>query len=237
MKLRFFYTVLFVLTLSTVHAADMGIGISTWYAGWDVKRNDAKVKMDEVLYIGPSISYQFHEKWSCTLVALATPQKYTWQVGTEEMELRRYDVDLALNYQINRYTKVFAGAKYLAFAYHNKTNGNDGLHHATGPGAGISFTMPVFTNVYVLANLSGLYILGNQKEDQQTGTKSINFYEIGANGSLQLAYYFPSVAITLAAGYRLQYVETHYLEKEPNNPNLDHTFKGFTVLLVKSFNL
>lgn len=238
------YSILFMMVVflnSMLYAADLGVGISAWYADWKMERKSSTeggtVNMDEVLYIGPSIAYQFSDNWSTTLVALATPQKYTWEMGTERMELRRYDVDLALNYQINRYIKVFGGGKYLAFAYHNKTNGKDGIHHALGPGGGISFTMPLITNVYLLANLSGLYIYGKQQEEQTTGDQSINFYEIGANGSMQLAYYIPSVAVTLAAGYRYQYVESRYTENSSANPDLEHTFKGFTVLLVKSFDL
>jgi hypothetical protein len=234
MKLKIMYILfsIFFVT-SALYAADLGIGITAWYASWTIER-DKTSNMDPVLYIGPSIAYQFSDKWSTTLVALATPQKYTWDAD-EVMELRRYDIDLALNYQISRYIKVFGGAKYLAFSYHNKTYDSDGIHHAAGPGAGISFTLPLISNVYLLANLSGLYIFGNQKDDKQT--EDINFYEVGANGSLQLAYYIPSAAVTLAAGYRYQYVETFYTEDTQKNSDLEHTFKGFTFLAVKSFNL
>ena len=239
MKLKIMYILfsIFFVT-SALYAADLSVGITGWYANWKMERQKDGItaNMDEILYIGPSIAYQFSDKWSTTLVALATPQKYKLDAN-EVMELRRYDIDLALNYQISRYIKVFGGAKYLAFSYHNKTNDSDGIHHAAGPGAGISFTLPLISNVYLLANLSALYILGNQKEEKQTGDTSNNFYELGTNGSLQLAYYIPSAAVTLAAGYRYQYVESHYTEDTQQTSDLKHTFKGFTFLAVKSFNL
>lgn len=113
--------------------------------------------MYEVLYIGPSIAYHFLEKWSTTLVALATPKTYRLEAGTDMIKLRQYDVDLALNYQINRSMKVFGGAKYLAFAYNNKTNDGEGIHHATGPGGGVSVTLPAGYNIYVLTNVSAIH--------------------------------------------------------------------------------
>lgn len=61
------------------------------------------------------------------------------------------------------------------------------------------------------------------------------FYETGINGSFQFAYYISSVAMTLAFGYRYQYIETHYKNNDENFKDLHHTFKGFTMLLVKSF--
>ncbi len=79
------------------------------------------------------------------------------------------------------------------------------IHHVTDPGKGVSVTLPVGYNIYVLANVSVLYTPGNQKEDSSTGKRIKDFYETGINGSLQFAYYISSVAMTLAFGYRYQY--------------------------------
>jgi hypothetical protein len=232
-KIYIILAILFVA--STLYAADLGVGISAWYADWEMESNPGNdpINMNEVLYIGPSIAYQFSDKWSTTLVALATPQKYK----DVQTEYRRYDMDFALNYHVSRYVKVFGGAKYLAFVYNNTMNTYNGIHHAVGPGAGISLTIPVLTNFYILANMSGIYIIGNEKTEDTTGTTNNNFYEFGGSSALQIAYYIPSIAITFAVGYRYQYIESHYKNTGSNNSILEHTFKGFTVLLVKSFEL
>ncbi len=232
------FIVAYLCTASTVYADDLSIGISSWYADWKmVEDNNTTSNIDPVLYIGPSVAYQFSEKWSTTLVALATPKKYTWGDNGEQNKLRRYDIDAALNYQLNRYCKIFGGAKYLAFTYDDEANNVEGIHHAAGPGAGIGLTVPVISNVYLLCNISGLFIYGNENHEDPTGKMSMDFYETGINGLLQGAYYIPSVAITLAFGYRYQYMITRYSKTDEGFQNLEHTFKGITFLLVKSFSL
>lgn len=222
---------------SALYAADLGAGITTWYADWKMESEHmGNVKMDPVLYIGPSVAYQFTNVWSTTLVALMTPQQYEGgnQQNNETMKFRRYDVDWALNYQLNRYIKAFGGVKYLAFQY------NTGLHHAAGPGIGVGFTFPVVQSIYFLANVSGLYIYGIQKEDQTNpdALKEKNFYEWGFNTSAQLAYYMDSLATTLTLGYRFQYIVTRYTDYGvDDDKKLEHSFKGITFSVVKSFQL
>ncbi|HQG41943.1 MAG TPA: hypothetical protein PLE64_04460 [Spirochaetota bacterium] len=210
-----------------VYADDLGIGISAWYADWEMDNSsNPKKTMDPVLCIGPSLSYQFSETLSVTLVALFTPKKYEMpDEGSEDSKLRRYDSDLALNYQLNRYIKLFAGAKYLGFTFEG------GKHHGAGPGAGIGFTIPIVYNFYFLGNASGLYLYGNHNDN----SNDTNYNEYGYNLAGQLAYYFPSIGLTTSLGYRYQYIKSDY--NTNNMADDEHTFKGFTCLVVKSFHL
>ncbi|MCX8123335.1 MAG: hypothetical protein N3F66_04135 [Spirochaetes bacterium] len=216
--------------ISPLYPSDLGLGISAWYADWKMYNPNEPIskttKMDPVVYIGPSISYQFAPSWSTTLVALYTPSPYKMTNDyNETTEITRYDVDLALNYQLSRYIKVFVGAKYLGF------NFDGGHHQGAGPGGGIGLTLPLISNFYFLANASGLYLWGNHKDPD----KSRDFAEYGYNLSVQIAYYAASLGLTASLGYRYQLIASEYDTNDPYAKEDEHTFKGFTILIVKSF--
>lgn len=226
-SIKSFILISMLLVSSSLLASDLGIGISGWYADWKMEVPDGPTrKMDAVFYIGPSISYQFAQSWSTTLVALFTPLPYEMSDGSSSTtDITRYDVDLALNYQLIRYIKVFFGGKYLGFTF------DDGHHHGAGPGGGIGFTIPLISNFYFLANASGLYLWGNHKD--QSGNK--DFTEYGYNLAAQFAYYAASIGLTTSIGYRYQYIKSKYDTNDPVRDTDEHTFKGFTFLIVKSF--
>ncbi len=219
-----------LLVASSLYASDVGIGISGWYADWKMynpdRTNQKTSTMDPVFYIGPSLSYQFAQAWSTTLVALFTPSPYEMpSSNSETTDIRRYDADLALNYQLMRYIKFFFGGKYLGFEF------KDGKHRGAGPGGGIGLTIPVINNFYFLGNLSALYLWGSHKDND--GTK--DFIEYGYNIAAQLAYYAASTGLTTSIGYRYQFIQSNYDTDDPNNEKDEHTFKGVTLLIVKSF--
>jgi len=213
-----------IIVSVSVYASDLGIGVAGWYADWKMEGEHTR-KMDPVFYIGPSISYQFAQSWSTTLVALFTPSPYEMPENNGSTDIKRYDADLTLNYQLIRYIKFFFGGKYLGFTY------SDGKHHGAGPGGGIGFTIPVIDNFYFLANASALYLWGSHKDTN--GTK--DFIEYGYNATAQLAYYAASLGLTTSVGYRYQLVKSEYDTDDPYGKKDEHTFKGFTLLIVKSF--
>lgn len=217
--------ILVIIISGSAHASDLGIGIAGWYADWKMEREQTR-KMDPVFYIGPSISYQFAQSWSTTLVALFTPSPYEMKEDNKSTDVKRYDADLTLNYQLIRYIKIFFGGKYLGFFF------NDGKHYGAGPGGGIGLTIPVIDNFYFLANASALYLWGTHKDNERT----MDFTEYGYNTTAHLAYYAASLGLTTSVGYRYQPVKSKYNTNDPNHKKDEHTFKGFTVLLVKSFN-
>ncbi|MEW6525723.1 MAG: hypothetical protein AB1444_03530 [Spirochaetota bacterium] len=232
MKLRTMIIVLFLSITVTLplHAGDLGVGVSGWYADWKMYNpdspDDKTTKMDPAFCIGPSISYQFTQSWSTTLVALFTPIPYEMtNENSETTKIRRYDSDLVINYQLLRYLKFFFGGKYLGFTY------NDGIHHGAGPGGGIGLTIPVIGNFYFLGNASVLYLWGSHKDN--AGTR--DFTEYGYNTAVQLAYYAASAGLTTSIGYRYQLIKSKYDTDDPYGKKDEHTFKGFTFLIVKSF--
>ncbi|MGB4267573.1 MAG: hypothetical protein WBK20_00180 [Spirochaetota bacterium] len=219
---RFSIIILFLIVSIPLYANDLSIGISGWYADWKmVNADNSTRKMDPVLYLGPSIAYQFSEKWSVTFVGLVTAKQYEMTDEYETTKIRRYDNDLALNYQLHRFIKIFAGAKYLGFTF------KDGKHYGAGPGGGIGVTIPLVNNFYMLGNASLLYLWGTHEDNNP----SKDFTEFGYNVAAQIAYYAASLGVTASLGYRYQYFKSRYDTDEED----EHTFKGFTVLLVKSF--
>ncbi len=223
---------------STLYAADLGVGISAWYADWKMESKSLGTSnLKPALFVGPTISYQFEDKWSITLIALATLNKYEQKISTNNsIRYRRYDVDCTLNYQISQYIKFFAGVKYLAFDF-NSDNDN-GINHGVGPGAGIGFSFPIVSNIYLLGIISGIYGYGLETvENPPPGSpENRNFYSFGINSSLQLAYYLQAVETTITAGYRYQYIQLHYLDYGTDEDNkYDNHFKGFTASVTKSF--
>jgi len=224
------YSILTFIISSSLYASDLGIGVSGWYADWKMYNpdnpNDKTNKMDPAFCIGPSVSYQFAQSWSTTLVVLFTPSPYEMSnESSDATKIRRYDSDLVLNYQLVRYLKIFFGGKYLGFTF------KDGKHHGAGPGGGIGLTIPVIDNFYFLGNVSGLYLWGSHKDNDS----SKDFTEYGYNAAVQLAYYASSAGLTTSIGYRYQFIKSRYDTDDPYGKKDEHTFKGFTFLIVKSF--
>lgn len=224
--------IIFIITIicsTSLLASDLGIGVSGWYADWkmynpDDTSNKTK-KMDATFCIGPSLSYQFAQSWSTTLVALFTPLPYEMKNEYSNTKIRRYDSDLVVNYQFLKYLKFFFGGKYLGFTF------TEGKHHGAGPGGGIGLTIPVIGNFYFLGNASVLYLWGSHKDNN--GTR--DFTEYGYNAAVQLAYYASSAGLTTSIGYRYQFIKSRYDTDDPYGKKDEHTFKGFTFLIVKSF--
>lgn len=215
-----------IICTHALYAKDVGLGIAVWYADWEMENpNGGKRKMDSVFYIGPSISYQFSPAWNITLLGLYTPLPYEMPDDLETTEITRYDGDLTLNYQISRYVKVFFGGKYLGFVF------DGGRHHGAGPGGGIGLTIPIIGNFYFLGNASALYLKGTHKDNQS----NMNFDEYGYNTAAQVAYYIASLGLTTSIGYRYQHLTSKYDTNDIERDEDQHTFKGFTFLIIKSF--
>ncbi|MGQ9843105.1 MAG: hypothetical protein ACUVRK_06010, partial [Spirochaetota bacterium] len=221
--------ILIIIISTSVHASDLGIGVVGWYADWKME-SDHTSKMDPVFYIGPSISYQFSQSWSTALVALYTASPYKATEDNESTDIKRYDTDLTLNYQLTRFIKFFVGGKYLGFFF------SGGKHYTAGPGGGIGLTIPVIENFYFLANASISYQWGKHEESNESGKSGKPCTEYGYNTTAQVAHYAASVGLTTSVGYRYHLIRTKYDTSDSNKQSEDHTFKGFIVLLVKSFN-
>lgn len=220
-----------IILKADASAMEISAGATTWYSWWDFKseRSENDTKFDPAFLYGPALSFKFTDEYNLTFVFLYGEFDMT-ESGTTR-EISRSDSDLILNYRLNSYFKIFAGGKYMAYEM------PDFKHRGIGPGAGISAVLPLGSNFYILGNISGLYLWGEHKQEDQTeGTRKDKYNEYGMNSSLSLAYYIAPASVTLSLGGRYQYFKSDF-ESSENQDDLTHQFYGVTAAATYSFNI
>ncbi len=222
---------------SYVSAEGLSIGASTWYCWWKFNDNES-MKVDPTLLFGPVFSYRFTDSWSLAGVFLYGRFKNNenGDGGGGSVDINRFDSDISLNYNINRYFKIFGGAKFMGF-YWEQPNGK-GTHMSAGPGLGIGSTFPLTEYLYFLFNISATSSLGKQNEpgnDSGSSNRSSNLNENGFNSNISLAYYIASASTSITLGFRYQYVFINYLSNNSYYEDESMSFYGVTLSAVFSF--
>ncbi|MCL1833830.1 MAG: hypothetical protein FWG49_04940 [Leptospirales bacterium] len=245
-----------------VYGVDITIGATGWYA-WGEQYNvqtgkvhNSLIESDPSLLYGPALSVKFSDDFNLTFVFLYGKFNAVQFNGyhEEEAEFKRIDSDLALNYRLNNYLKVFAGAKYLSY---NIVPNNDSMdfmfkkidpHSSYGIGAGVSATIPIMGNLFGLATLSGLYLFGKDSfvktEDMWTSppvlhSVSLAYNEYGFNTNISLAYYVSDISTVISLGWRFQYLLADYKDKN-NDISLDYIrfiIHGVTLTATYNFSI
>jgi hypothetical protein len=223
--------ILLILTAfapSSLNAADLSVGATAWYTAWDYEddASDSPEYSPSFLY-GPVFALSMTERFSLSFVFLYG--EFDMDIVSETMPIKRYDSDLALNYRITDYFKLFLGCKYAGFTW-----GTDGKHQAIGPGAGISAVIPLGGDLYLLGNASGLYLWGEEESGDDFNDPDSKYNEFGINSSLSIAYYIVPASTTISIGRRYQYFKTSY---EKITDELTHHFYGITAAATYSFSL
>lgn len=214
-----------------LNAADLSVGATAWYTAWDYEDDvDSGVKYDPSFLYGPVLSASFTKDLGMSFVFLYG--QFDMDTGSNTMKLNRYDSDLTLNYRVGNYIKLFAGAKLMGFTWDP-----DGKHMAIGPGAGMSTTIPLGGDFFILGYISGMYLRGDED-----GAKGVSYHEkaneYGGNASLSLAYYIQSASTTISLGGRYQQLKIDYdSNNSGNTPDSMSKFYGVTFTAVYSFNI
>ena len=235
--LAFIASIIGIIIPCKVHAVDISIGATTWYSWWKFDGGGDNPDIDPTFLYGPALSVKFNDDFNLTFVYLygkfeseETNDKSGIPVTTKE-KTKRKDSDVALNYRLNDYFKVFAGAKYMGFSA-------PGFEHSgIGPGVGLSATYPVAENLFLLATFSGFYLWSEEKHNGNNKNETYDFKEYGINSTLSLAYYIASVSTTVSLGGRFQYFKIKYDESEASNPDGNMKFYGITLTATYSFNI
>lgn len=267
-----------------------------WAPGWAESNAQGKpeFKVDPAILVGPVLSFVFADGWSLSAVFMIGKYKGTAENPADpanpssgtfsfERDIMKYDLDTTLNYSITKIFKIFAGIKYQSYNYKDEAN----LHivypslppvtmdmklegksdyKSYGPGLGIGITYPVIQSLYVLLNVSGIALQG---EDDQTLEMPIastgttietadfetkqKFTTYGFNGSIALAYYIAGANTTVSLGFRYQYLKYKVdegdievsggdpanSEKEPlfNYDGTKDKFYGITLSAIYSFDI
>ena len=178
--LSFLFLLIFIslLASSKVHATDITVGATTWFS-WinqsytkNIPGTSNTERSDPLPLIGPALSVKFNEDFNLTFIFLYgnnnVASEFVPPVEYCDYRFHRYDADLALNYRLNDYFKVFAGIKFMDFRIKNMktypvaTAIKDIDHLSCGPGLGLSAAFPLLKDLFLLANLSGFGLLGNE---------------------------------------------------------------------------
>jgi hypothetical protein len=241
-----------IITPYKLHAFDITVGATTWYAWWDatyvhsekIGTTERNIKTDPTFLYGPVLSFKFNDNFNLTFVFLygkfnqSDIKKMQKTVSlnhiyrfTTDTVYKRSDADLALNYKLNDYFKVFSGIKYMAYKAEFSGKAEDlsipvildiytGRNEpiAYGPGLGLNCAFPVIDNLFILGTLSGFYLWGEEKGSIEIiGAASsyiydfddkFNYKEYGINSNLALAYYLTNISTVISLGGRLQYFKT-----------------------------
>jgi hypothetical protein len=147
-------------------------------------------------------------------------------------DMRRLDSDLALNYRLNSYFKLFVGGKYMGYKY--KIDGYDFTckHASYGPGAGISAVLPLGGDFFLIANFGGLYLWGKEVCSGDDDSPDQDYHEYGFNTSASIAYYIEPASTTINLGGRYQYIITKY---DSSNPDPDDKLKYYGITLSATY--
>ncbi len=206
-------------------ALQVGVGASAWYADWKFESDQGDTEFGPAFIYGPILTLGFSPQWSLSGVFLYGKFDQTG-TGGGPGEITRFDSDVALNYSINQYFKIFAGFKYMGYKF------DEGDHTGYGPGFGISIVVPVSDNLFLLGSLSGLYIWGSH----DTSRQDYDYTEPGYNASASLAYRFAGASTVISLGYRYQYFNTRP-ESSSDDSDINHTFYGVTLSAIYSFSI
>jgi len=235
----------------------LGFSISVGATIWDTSLarkyslgpDGAKMRdtCDKAFLYGPAMSVKFNNDFNLTFVFLYGTFDNS---GEPAIEFNRKDSDLALNYRLNDYFKVFGGIKYIGisksaeppfydYTYESENNG-------FGPGLGLSASLPFTENIYLLTTLSVFYLWGKESVtvyDTGSTTSNYNFNAYGINATISLAYYIANASTTISLGKRFQsfktkYKDDVYIDTTPSYYNsMKYKFYGTTLTATYSFDM
>jgi len=221
-------------------AVEMSVGATSWYAWLDISGTAEVEKYDidpELLY-GPVLSAKINDDFNLTFVFLygVFNVKETDTDGSVyKYDMSRIDSDIALNYRLNSYFKLFIGGKYMSYKYKLDDFDYSGNDRAFGPGTGISVVLPIGGNFFLIGNVGGFYLWG--KEDQSgeyAEEPDAKFKDYGINTTASIAYYIEPASTTINLGGRYQYLKSKYDGDEPDDTT---KFYGITLSATYSFSI
>lgn len=241
-------TVCFIM--SNAEAANIGIGVQAWYAWWSpawgnneytsdpsitVKQSSRLREPDSEFMYGPMVTIGFLDYWNFSVTGAYGEYKTdgvrrpaTAVFVFENLDIKKYDVDNALSYMLNRYFKIYAGAKIQGYNYRKMLYQiqETGIYrwredkHTTytslGPGLGIGLSLPLAERLFLLWNNNALILFAKEKTsmakyifDSSPMTVERYSYEgkanmYGVNSILSFAYLIPDSHISITLGFRYQ---------------------------------
>jgi hypothetical protein len=239
MKKLIFATITFFLFatlqsafIENASAADISLGASGWYSWWEFEESE-NMNIKPTILFGPVLSLGFGGSFSLSGVFLYGKFKAEEERDAPDY-ITRFDSDVSLNYNINKYFKIFAGAKYMDFRWDEEHS--NGKHYSIGPGLGVGATLPLVSSFYLLCNVSGTYTLGKHEQNNSGDEdEESDIVEKGINTNVSIAYYIVSASTSINLGFRYHYVISEY--KDVDDYDDTFHFYGATLSAVYSFSI
>ena len=259
-----------IITPINVFGLDITVGATCWYA-WGSRfeniqdysiRKNSEYAFDPTFLYGPAISVKFNDDFNLTFVYLYSKFNYKEEVYKDVVDdyyvkskIKRSDSDLAINYRLNDYFKVFVGAKYLSYEIklsYDDTNGDhyysNSKHNSIGPGLGLNCSYPITGNIFLLGTVSGFYLFSPGEKFEDYGMYEINhakpvnmtiaYNEYGINTNISAAYYISQISTVISLGFRYQYFITDYDDYDSFYiDNIKNQFYGVTLTATYTFSL
>ena len=238
--------------------ADITVGATTWFAASEQYYTqsawfgNALVKSDSAFLYGPTLAVRLSSDFNLTFVYLFGTFDTAKDDGNvkSKSKYKRSDSDLALNYRLSNYFRVFAGLKYLSYDITPRESDtvnfkiqNIDTHTSIGSGLGVSATYPLIGNLFVLGTVSGLYLWGKDKVvitdtiGNNPQNLSIGYNEYGFNSTLSLAYYIAPASTVISLGGRFQYLVANYKKNDIYLDSIKFTIYGATLTATYTFSI
>ncbi len=193
----------------------------------------------------------FHAE-SRGIVIQTAPSIATLPLQTTQ-NVKKYDLDVTLNYRFTEMVKLFWGFKYQRYGWSSRMNTGvfsqniDNTINAYSTGFGVSLSFQITGNLYMLGNISVIYLLNTNQFDKLLFGPSLAIpssennmdHGVGGNGTLSLAYFFEPISTTISLGFRYQYIR-FLTKRDPSlsfSGNPRDQFYGVTLSAVYSFEI
>ncbi|MCL1865589.1 MAG: hypothetical protein FWF73_07240 [Spirochaetes bacterium] len=225
-----FTAIISIIVSCKLYAVDVSAGAATWYAWYKASSGE---KVDPAFFYGPALSVKFDDDYNLTFVYYYG--EYEYNSGKKS---KRHDSDIALNYRLNDYLKIFGGIKYHKVI----TTSNEGSHppvviygikaDSIGPGVGLTAAYPLVENMYILATGAGLFSWRTAEYDLgPRGKENRNYNSYGYNLTMSVVYYITPASTVINLGGRYQ------CSIDRINTNIQDTYYGITLTATYSFSI
>lgn len=252
-----------LLAPAASHAASVGLGASVWCAWWDsmaaslVSRfvGSSGIEPEPAAAGGPFLVAQINDTWGLSLSYLYG--RFKWEKSSpllgSSMDARRHDLDVVVSAAVNKYVRLFFGAKYWGYQADVTANvlflsyGTGVSRHHGGPGLGLGLSLPLGAGFHLMPGVTAVFSFGKLEPSENgiigqvvgmfvgsSEESAIMYY--GLNSTLTLAYTIEKANLTLALGGRFQCLWLYFIEGQRQVEGND-MFGGITFSAMYMFNI